>query len=139
MYETAPKLIPGLVAAADYSAAGTNPIYGTYERRFVYLSAAGTVTVCSSATQRPIGVLLNRPKAGEVADVAELRGLIAVQADAAITAGQYVGTSSDGQAAAYTYGSSTTNFVCGIAVTTTTNTGAAGLVTIAACTPHRAA
>lgn len=47
-------------AAADYSSTG--------QYRFVYLSAANTVTLCSEGTQ-PIGILQNAPASGEDAEV----------------------------------------------------------------------
>lgn len=47
-------------AAADYSSTG--------QYRFVYLSAANTVTLCGAGTQ-PIGILQNAPASGEDAEV----------------------------------------------------------------------
>lgn len=133
-----PNLLPGLIAAADYSADGTTEQFGLYENLFVYLSAAGVVTVCDAEGQRALGVLLNRPKQYETADVAELTGLITVQCGDVVTAGNYVETADDGQAIPVTYGGgNTAKFVLGQAIITTT--AAPGLVTILACTPHRAA
>ena len=138
MWEKGLELLPGLIAAADYSADGTTEEFGLYEHLFVFLSAAGVVTVCDAEGQRAIGVLKNRPKKDETADVADLSGVIAVQSSAVVTAGAIVETADDGQALTTTYGGgNTAKFVLGVALSTS---GAApGLIQILACTPHRAA
>lgn len=136
MYNAKVNLLPGFTAAADYSADGTNTGFGLYQYRFVYLSAAGVVTVCDTEGQRPIGVLMNRPKQYEVADVAELTGSLQVQSSTNVGAGVPIETADDGQAATVAYGASgSDHFICGYSITASTATP--GLITIAACTPHR--
>lgn len=96
-------------AAADYTAA-------TNQYKFVKLTANRTVTVCSAITDVVVGVLQNRPDINQAATVG-YHGVSKVQADAALTAGQQVGTSADGQADAKTPGTDTTEYVAGVVVT----------------------
>lgn len=84
-------LIPGVVAAANYTAVGNQYL-------LVYLSAKGVVTVCSGdITQHAVGVLQNRPNTGETADVC-IFGLTKIQGDTNLAVGNYIAPSLDGQA-----------------------------------------
>lgn len=94
----------------------------TKQYYFVKLSADNTCIVCAAATDVPIGVVQNAPASGETAEVVVV-GLTKVNADAALTYGNLIGTAADGQADAKTAGSDTTEYVCGQVVT---GTGAAG-------------
>lgn len=85
----------------------------------VELSAAEQVDVADGATDLPIGILLNKPIAGEYAEV-QIGGVAKVVCDAAITAGALVGTSADGQAVTK---STDADRVIGIALSTTANAG----------------
>lgn len=77
------------IAGADLSAA---------QFKIVKLdTTANTVIVCDGATDKPHGVLLNKPLSGEAAHV-QYGGRTKVQADAAVSVGAEVGTSADGQA-----------------------------------------
>lgn len=118
-YEGQQIKIPGLTASADLSAAGN-------QYKFVLLSGEGTVNVCSAATDKPIGVLQNRPASGEAADVVCI-GVTKIQGDADLNYGDQIGTSSDGQADAKTYGTDKTESVVGRVIVG--NTTAAGLIT----------
>ena len=83
-----PVLKPGIfTASADLSG---KQFY------FVKLSGAGTVTVCAAATDVPIGVLQNKPTSGQAAEVMML-GISKVSSDAALSRGNLIGTSGDGQ------------------------------------------
>lgn len=94
---------PGLKAGADLS---------TKQYYFVKLSAANTVVVCAATTDKPIGILQNRPAAaGDPATVCVI-GETKVNSDAALSVGASIGTAADGQAAAYT-AADTTKFICG--------------------------
>ena len=64
---------------------------------FVKLSAANTVSLCSAATDIPVGELQNAPESGEAANVMHY-GISKVSSNAAITAADLIGTSSDSQA-----------------------------------------
>ena len=112
-----PQFITGLTASADLSAAAN-------QFKFVELSGDGTVNVCDATTDSPIGVLYNRPKSGESAQVAY--GVVKVQGDADLDAGHLIGTSVDGQAANYSV-TDTTKTICGKVLVG--NAAAAGLVT----------
>jgi len=80
---------------------------------FVKLSADRKVILCAAATDKPIGVLQNKPKLNEAAEVMVI-GRTKVESDAALTAGDLIGTSADGQADAKTPGTDTTEFICGV-------------------------
>jgi len=78
-----------LIAGADLSAK---------QFHFVEVdNADGTVDVCDNATDRPIGVLQNTPKAGEAADVLIVGGS-KVAAGGTASAGQALFTSASGTA-----------------------------------------
>ena len=89
---------------------------------FVKLSADRTVIVCSAATDKPVGVVQNKPASGETAEVMII-GQTKVEADGALTAGALIGTSADGQADIKLPGTDTTEYVVGMV---TLGAGAAG-------------
>lgn len=71
------------------------------------------VIICTAATDVPCGVLQDKPHATGVAALVAVRGETKVQADAALTVGTRIGTSSDGQADAKTAGTDTTEYTVG--------------------------
>lgn len=95
---------------------------------FVKLSADNTVVICAAATDVPIGVLQNAPTANQGAIVC-IVGITKVSSDAALTAGNRIGTSADGQADAKTAGTDTTEYVAGTVLIG--SAAAAGLATAA--------
>ena len=95
-----------LKAAADLSAK---------QYHIVKLASATTVNVCSAITDVPIGVLLNKPESGEVAEIC-IMGVSKIVADGTIAAGNLLGTSADGQADAIAAGSDTTVYTIGQAI-----------------------
>jgi hypothetical protein len=106
------------VAGADLSA-----------KQYYFVKSNGTdnqVIVCAAATDVPIGVLQNAPASGGVAEVC-IAGITKVSSDAALTAGNRIGTSADGQAGAKTAGTDTTEYAVGIVIIGTG--AAAGLAT----------
>lgn len=117
------------VAAADLSAA---------QYKFVELDANGKVTVCNAATDIPVGVLQNDPASGEAATV-RVFGISKVAADAALTIGNLIGTSADGQADAKTPGTDTTEYVVGRVLTATSAAAELATAYINCLNPHRAA
>lgn len=124
-------LIPGLRAGADLSAAAN-------KFKFVKLSAINTVVLCDGATDRPIGVLQNRPASGEGADVCAV-GITKVQGDADLAVGNLIGTSGDGQADAKTPGTDTTEYVVGVVLEDNTTAGGLCVALINCASPARAA
>ena len=115
-YEGEQNTIPGLSASADLSAK---------QYFFVKMSGEKTVDVCSAVTDKPIGVLQNDPTSGQAATVCAV-GLTKVSGDADLNFGNSIGTSVDGQAAAYT-AADTTKYIVGQVVEG--NTAAGGLAT----------
>ena len=95
-----------LKAAADLSAK---------QYHIVKLASATPVNVCSAITDVPIGVLLNKPESGEVAEIC-IMGVSKIIADGTIAAGNLLGTSADGQADAIAAGSDTTVYTVGQAI-----------------------
>ena len=105
-YESPAIDLGTLTAAADLS---------DKQYYFVKLASATTVNVCSAITDLPIGILQNNPESGEQA-VVQIFGISKVVADGTITAGRWMGTSADSQAAGITPGSDTTVYVMGQAI-----------------------
>ena len=126
--------IPGfsttIEAGADLSAAAN-------QFKFVKLSN-GKVIICTAATDKPVGVLQNRPKLGEGAVVMHF-GVTKLQGDADLAVDDLIGTSADGQADAKLPGTDLTEYVVGRVLED--NTAAGGLVSalINCANPHRAA
>lgn len=111
-----PIKLPAFKAGADLSAK---------QYYFVKLSAADTVTVCAATTDKPIGVLQNKPTSGQTAEICCV-GVTKVSGDADLALGDSIGTSADGQAAAYTV-ADTTKYIVGTVLQD--NAAAGGLVT----------
>ena len=76
-------------------------------------TAAGEVDVCDGAGDRVVGVLVNKPEAGEAAEVM-VYGVAKVTAGGTITRGATVGTDANGKAVAKT---ADADLVAGIAET----------------------
>ena len=97
------------------------------------------IVVCTGATDIPIGVLQNKPDAAGKAAEVMMIGLTKVSADAALTIGDLIGTSADGQADAKTPGTDTTEYVVGRVYEAAS--AAADIVSafINCMNPHRAA
>lgn len=87
--------IPGLIASSTLSGKQFYPVKLS--------STAGTVTLCSAATDAVIGVLMNDPGTGQEAEVA-FAGLVKVACEASLTAGTFVAASSTGRAKTTTTG-----------------------------------
>jgi hypothetical protein len=115
-YEGPHLEIPGLSASADLSA---KQFY------FVKMSGEKTVTVCAATTDKPVGVLQNAPTSGQAATVWAF-GVTKVSGDADLNFGDSIGTSVDGEAAAYT-ATDTTKYIVGQVIEG--NGAAHGLVT----------
>jgi len=105
-------------AGADFSAA---------QFKFVKMSAADTVALCTGATDKPIGVLQNAPGSGGMA-VVRMMGVSKVSSDAALTVGLLIGTSADAQADSKVPGTDTTEYICGQVIEAS---GAAGELAVA--------
>ena len=106
-YESPAIDLGTLTAAADLS---------DKQYYFVKLASATTVNVCSAITDLPIGILQNTPDASGKQAVVRIFGISKASADGTLTAGRWIGTSSDSQAAGITPGSDTTVYVMGQAI-----------------------
>lgn len=106
----------GLIAGSDMR---TKQFY------IVKLSANNTVVPCAATTDKPYGVLQNKPNSGEAAEVCCI-GLTKVSGDADLAAGNSIGCSADGQAAAYTVTDTTKHIIGQVQED---NSAAGGLVT----------
>ena len=102
-YESPSISIGTFTAAADLSAK---------QYHFVSLATATTVNVCSAITNAPIGILQNNPTSGQQA-IVQLFGISKVVADGTLAAGNFIGTSADGQADAISPGTDTTVYMTG--------------------------
>lgn len=105
-YESVGTDLGFFTAAADLSAK---------QYYFVKLASSTTVNVCAAVTDKPIGVLQNKPESGEQA-VVRVFGISKISADATLAAGDVIGTSADGQAQPISLGSETTVHVSGQAI-----------------------
>lgn len=128
-YKASQPLKITLTASADLSA---KQFY------FVKVSGSGTVDVCSGATDKPVGVLQNKPTSGQAAEIVVI-GVTKVSSDAALTAGNLIGTSGDGQADAKTPGTDTTEYIVGQMLTTTGAAGVIGTALVNCASPVRGA
>lgn len=125
-----PVLKPGLwTASADLSG---KQFY------FVKMSGANTVTVCAAATDIPVGVLQNKPTAGQAAEVMSI-GVSKVSSDAALSRGNLIGPSADGQADAKTPGTDTTEYIVGQVIGASGAAGGLATAMINCASPARAA
>ncbi len=106
-YESPAIDLGTLTAAADLS---------DKQYYFVKLASATTVNVCSAITDLPIGILQNKPDASGKQAVVRIFGISKASADGTITAGRWISTSADSQAAGITPGSDTTQYVMGQAI-----------------------
>lgn len=106
---------------------------------FVKLTGDRQVGICAAATDKPIGVLQNKPDASGKAAEVMVVGRTKLSADAALVAGDLIGTSADGQGDVKVPGTDTTEYVVGIV---TLGAGAASRIAeavINCANPHRAA
>lgn len=128
-YEGPQIKLPGLTASADLSAK---------QYYFVKMSGNNTVTVCAAATDKPIGVLQNAPVSGAEAEVCCI-GVTKVSSDAALTAGNLIGTSGDGQADAKTPGTDTTEYTVGSVIVGSGAAAGLAVAVVNCAAPCRAA
>jgi hypothetical protein len=105
---------------------------------FVKLDSAGDIVVCAAATDVPIGILQNAPGVGEACEVM-MAGISKVSSDAALTIGDQIGTSADGQADAKTVGTDTTEYVVGRVLVASGAAAELATVAFSCLAPHRAA
>jgi hypothetical protein len=118
-----------LEAAADLSA---------LQFYFVKIDSNGKAAAVAAITDVPIGVLQNKPTAGQAATITVV-GVSKVSSDAALNEGDLIGPSADGQADARTIGTDTTHYVAGQMLTATGAAGVIGTALVNCASPARAA
>lgn len=91
-FEKHGAMIPSLKAAVDLS---------TKQFHCLEVTAADTVNVCNGATDVVVGILQNKPVAGEACEIPE-SGIVKGICGGAINVGQWVGTDGNGQLVAKT-------------------------------------
>lgn len=108
---------------------GDDQTAGQY--KYVKLNSSGQVIAIAATTDQPFGILQDNAATSAAGNMVPVMmyGVSKVQADAALSIGNRVGTSVDGQAAPYVVGTDTTKYVNGVVLTAATV--AAGLATIA--------
>jgi hypothetical protein len=95
--------------------------------KFVKYNSSKQVLLCTAVTDIPVGVVQTpATNAGDAVKVM-MFGISKVQGDANLANGDLIGTSADGQAAAYVAGTDTTKYIVGQVLED--NTTAGGLVT----------
>lgn len=81
--------------------------------QFVTMESDGKVDLADAETDIVLGVLQNKPTAGQAARVM-ISGVSKVEADETLAAGNLVHPSADGQAAVFAAGTDTTKYSAGI-------------------------
>jgi hypothetical protein len=126
-----PVMVKTFEAAADLS---------TKQYFFVKLTSTfNRVNVCTGATDKPIGVLRNKPDAAGKAAEVMIVGITKGSADAALSIGDLVGTSADSQVDAKTPGTDTTEYVTGQVLEAATAAADLITMTVDCLNIHRAA
>jgi hypothetical protein len=129
-YEIAPYVIKiTLVAGVDLSASQYN---------FIKLNGSGQAIPCAAATDVPIGVLQNAPKAGKEAEIL-VAGGTKIVGSAALAVGAQIGTTAAALAVAVVAGTDLTKYVLGTMLTATAGANELGAAVIDCVAPNRAA
>lgn len=115
-YDNRGTNLPGIVAAADYSAA---------QHRFVAINSAGKAALCAAGA-RVDAVLDNNPAADQACSLMGPGSVAKVEASAAIALGAEVASAADGKAV--TASEAAGDYVAGVAVTA--GAGAGALVSV---------
>ena len=102
--------VPGMPGSA-------NPNAGK-QYHFVQITGVGTVGLSTASSTANVGVLQNKPQGVNHAATVAFSGITRVVSDVAVTAGQSIKISADGQAAVTGAGPTV-----GVAVSTTTTAG----------------
>tara|TARA_Y100000034_G_C6870643_1_gene397451 strand:- start:836 stop:1234 length:399 start_codon:yes stop_codon:yes gene_type:complete len=116
-----------------------NADLSSYQYYFVELDTDGKVGACNAATDRPIGVLQNKPSASGEAATVLIMGVSKINCDAALDENNLIGPSVDGQADKKIPGTDTSEYICGTMLTATGGAGEIGTAAINCASPARAA
>ena len=116
-----------------------NADLSSYQYYFVELDTDGKVGACNATTDRPIGVLQNKPSASGEAATVLIMGVSKISCDAALDENNLIGPSVDGQADKKIPGTDTSEYICGTMLTATGGAGEIGTAAINCASPARAA
>jgi hypothetical protein len=126
------------------SVEGMQPVHWTFVPggaitafRFVKMSAANKVIQCAGTTDKPIGVAQEAATGDGAPGGVKvcISGITKIEGDADLAAGDSIGPSADGQAAAYTVTDTTKHIVGQVMID---NAAAAGLITaVISCADSR--
>lgn len=87
-------------------------------------AADGTVVTCAATTDKPIGIVQNKPNSATGSAVTvRIFGRSKCNADAALAVNDVVGPAADGQGAPYVAGTDTTKYSVGICTRAVSNAG----------------
>ena len=114
-----------LEAAADLSSS---------QFLFVKTDADGKVNVCTALTDRPIGVLQNKPTSGQAATVMVV-GLTKIVTDAALDEHNIIGPAADSKANKKIPGTDSNEYMSGTMLTATGGAGEIGTSVINCASP----
>ena len=114
-----------LKAAADLSSS---------QFLFVKTDADGKVNVCTALTDRPIGVLQNKPTSGQAATVMVV-GLTKIVTDAALDEHNIIGPAADSKANKKIPGTDSNEYMSGTMLTATGGAGEIGTAVINCASP----
>ena len=117
-------------AAADLS---------TKQFHFVKLDSNGRVAAIAAATDRPFGILQNKPSALGIAAEIMVTGWSQIYCSANMAKGDMVGTSATGRAVAIVAGTDTTKYNLGTMVDDGDADGEVGVIQFSCLAPNRAA
>lgn len=117
-------------AAADLS---------TKQYHFVKLDSNGRVAAVTAITDRPFGILQNKPNALGIAAEIMVDGWSQMVGGANVAKGDMLGTNNAGRGVAIVAGTDTTQYVLGTWVEDSDNAGEIGAVQFSCFAPARAA
>jgi len=122
---TSGRLMITLEAAADLSSS---------QYLFVKTDANGKVNVCTAITDRPIGVLQNKPTSGQAAAVMVV-GCTKIVTDAALDEHNIIGPAADSKANKKIPGTDNNEYMSGTMLTATGGAGEIGTAVINCAAP----
>lgn len=94
---------------------------------FVKLHTDGTVLICAATTDKPIGILQNKPRIGEACEIM-VTGVSKLKMAAASAIDSMIGTDGSGLGAIYVAGTDTTKYL--VARVLLANAAASGIASV---------
>jgi len=110
----------------------------SHQFKFVKLNSSGQVILCAAATDKPYGILQNKPTSGAAAIVMR-DGMSKVVCAGDNAKGNVGGTDANGLFAPYVFGTDTTKYICAEVVVDADNANGIGTVSFSCYCPPRGA